>query len=320
MNKMSTTRMDWRTAAQRYGTICGFFVLCIVFSFLTDSFLTFNNLITVMRQISMITIMASGLTFVAVAGEIDLSVGSMAGLIGMLVAGSLRAGWGTPLAILFGLCVGVIAGMFNGLCVSYVGVPSFITTLATGTIALGLNYMYSGGKPIYENIPDGFLTIGQGYVGAIPVPVILMLVVLVLAHILLTKTRTGRHVCAIGGNAEAARMCGVNVKVLKAAVFALAGLTAAGAGIVMTSRLASGQPLAGEGLLMDALAAVFVGATVLKEGEPHLIGTFVGALIIGVLSNGLILMNTTYYLQNVAKGVIILLAVTITSAQRTRRQ
>lgn len=312
-------KFNWRVFMQQYGTITAFIILCAIFTAFTDSFLTFNNIVTVMKQISMIAIVASGLTFVVVAGEIDLSIGSIAGLMGMLVAGALSSGIHTIWSVVITLAVGTAAGFINGLSVAYIGVPSFIATLASGTIALGLNYMYSGGKPIYENIAAGFLWLGQGYVGPVPVPVILMGVVLVIAHTILNQTRFGRHVCAIGGNAEAARLCGVNVKGVKALAFTLAGFAAAFSGIVMTSRLASGQPLAGEGLLTDALAAVFVGATVLKEGEAHILGTFFGALMIGVISNGLILINATYYLQNVAKGVVILLAVTITSVQQSRR-
>lgn len=318
MSERLNGQFDWRLFLQKYGTITAFVIICAFFTVFTDSFLTFNNVVIVMRQISMIAIVASGLTFVVVSGEIDLSIGSIAGLMGMLVAGLLSSGVSIMWSVVLVLAVGTVAGLINGLSVAYIGVPSFIATLASGTIALGLNYMYTGGKPIYERIPEGFLWFGQGYIGPVPAPVMLMGIVLVIAHIILNQTRFGRRVCAVGGNAEAARLCGVDVKRVKALAFVLAGFAAAFSGIVMTSRLASGQPLAGEGLLTDALASVFVGATVLKEGEAHVLGTFFGALMIGVISNGLILMNATYYLQNVAKGVVILLAVTITSLQRSR--
>jgi ribose transport system permease protein len=214
---------------------------------------------------------------------------------------------------LIGLSVGIVAGMLNGLIITQVGITDFIVTLASMSIAHGFIFAYSGGKTIYQNIPKSFLFIGQGRVVDIPVPVILVLIVFVLGHLLLSRFRIGVHVYATGGNREAARLSGIKVDKVRIFSYTVSGLTAATAGIIMASRLGSGQPTAGDTFLFDAIGAVVLGGTSLMGGTGTVVGTLAGVGIIGVISNGLTQLNVSFYYQEVIKGLIILLAVSYNS-------
>jgi len=293
--------------------------LCIVFSSLTPAFATISNALTVLRQIAMLGIMGAGLTVVMITNRIDLSIGYSASALGILV-GALMVDIGLPMwiAVIITLIAGAFIGMLNGLVVAYMGVPDFIATLAFGFLVAGINQAYTKGHPI-SGLPPGFDIFGNKVVFGIPTAILFMAGFFVLIYLLLYHNSFGRYFHAIGGNEEATMLSGINVKFNLVLTFVISGLAVALTAIVLTSRLGSSHPLAGEALLLDAIAVVFLGGTAFREGEPNLAGTFLGALIIGVLSNGLTLLNVPYYYQHMAKGLIILIAVSITSTQRVRR-
>ncbi|WP_414704948.1 ABC transporter permease [Pseudomonas sp.] len=283
-------------------------------SLANDNFLTASNLSNVLRQVSIIAIIAVGMTCAILTGGIDLSVGPVMALSGTLTAGLMVAGFPMELAMLAGLAVGALFGAGNGVFVAYARMPPIIVTLATMGIARGLALLYTGGYPI-SGLPQEFAFLGRGEVLGLQVPILVMAVMYVLAYILLHKTPLGRYIYAIGGNEEAARLSGVRVSRYKLLVYTLSGLTAAVAGIVLSSRLMSGQPNAGVGFELDAIAAVVLGGTAIAGGRGAIVGTLVGAMMLGVLNNGLNLMGISPYIQNIIKGAIILLAIYISRSR-----
>ncbi len=303
---------------RKYGTIIGFLALCTIFSILSPVFLTVTNLTMVLLQVSMLTIIALGTTVVMAAGGFDLSFGSVCGLVGVLVAGMLVNGIPIPVVVILAILIGAAFGSINGLLVTVFGIADFVATLSTMSIARGLNYFYTKGDPIFMGIPDQFKIIGQGKIGLIGYPVLIMLVVLLLLYLFMHHTVTGRQIYAVGGNKTAARLSGINVRWIRILSFVIGGAAAGLTAVILTARLGSGQPTAGEGYLMDGLAAVFLGMTMFREGEPHIAGTFFGALIMGVLVNGLNLLGVQYFFQDILKGLIILAAVALTAAGRPK--
>lgn len=303
----------WRTSPVFYPLV-GFIVIFVAMSLANDNFLTASNLSNVLRQVSIIAIIAVGMTCAILTGGIDLSVGPVMALSGTLTAGLMVAGFPMELAILAGLAVGALFGAGNGVFVAYARMPPIIVTLATMGIARGLALIYTGGYPI-SGLPQGFASLGRGEVLGLQVPILVMAVMYVLAYILLHKTPIGRYIYAIGGNEEAARLSGVRVSRYKLLVYTLSGLTAAVAGIVLSSRLMSGQPNAGVGFELDAIAAVVLGGTAIAGGRGAIVGTLVGAMMLGVLNNGLNLMGISPYIQNIIKGAIILLAIYISRSR-----
>ncbi len=293
---------------RRYGIVLAFLVLMAVLSVLSPAFLAVSNLFNVAQQVSINAIMAAGMTFVILTAGIDLSVGSVLALSGAVMAGLLSTGKPVLLGILLGLGVGALLGLINGIVVTRGKVQPFIATLAMLTIARGLTLVYTDGRPI-TGLPDTFVWLGAGDVGRVPVPVIIMALVFGASYVILTQTPLGRYIYAIGGNEEAARLSGVNVQFVKTLVYATAGLLSAVSAIVITGRLNSAQPTAGSGYELDAIAAVVLGGTTLAGGEGSVLGTLLGAFIIGVLNNGLNLLNVSSFYQQVVKGVVILLAV-----------
>ncbi|MDZ7373101.1 MAG: ABC transporter permease [candidate division KSB1 bacterium] len=311
---------------QRYGIYLAFALEIVAFTVLSDRFLTYENQINVFRQISINAIIAAGMTYVILTGGIDLSVGSIVALSGVAVASVLK--WeGTSvaprivLAILCGLAVGGLSGLLAGTVIVRFRVPPFIATLAMMTIARGLAFLYTGGRPIW-GLPREFDFIGRGHflggllsrihpglASIIPFPVVIMLAVYAVAHLVLTQSPFGRYVYAIGGNEEAARLSGIKTQRVKLTVYVLSGLAAALSGVILASRLGSGQPNSGMMFELDAIAAVVVGGTSLMGGRGSVAGTFVGALIIGELNNGLNLVGVDPYLQKVILGIVILFAV-----------
>lgn len=300
----------WRSREllRRYGMVVAFALLVIILSLLSDSFLTARNILNVARQVSINAIIAAGMTFVILTGGIDLSVGSVLAFTGAVMAGLLSAGRPVAVAIAAGLGVGVVLGLVNGLVVSRGKVQPFIATLAMLTIARGATLVYTDGRPI-TGLPDSFVWLGAGEIGAIPVPVLIMGVVFLACYFVLTQTVLGRYTYAIGGNEEAARLSGVNVTFYKTLVYIISGLLTTISAIILTSRLNSAQPTAGITFELDAIAAVVLGGTTLAGGEGGIGGTLLGAFIIGVLNNGLNLLNVSSFYQQVVKGVVILLAV-----------
>ncbi len=296
------------TLLRRFGMVVAFLLLMAVLSFLSSSFLTVSNLLNIARQVSINAIIAAGLTFVILTGGIDLSVGSVLAISGAIIAGLLSAGRPLPVGIVGGLAVGAVVGLVNGVIIAKGRVQPFIATLAMLTIARGATLVYTDGRPI-TGLPDAFVWLGAGEVGRVPVPVLIMAVVFLASYVILTQTVLGRYVYAIGGNEEATRLSGVNVPFTKALVYVISGLLAATSAVILTARLNSAQPTAGIGFELDAIAAVVLGGTTLAGGEGGIGGTLLGAFIIGVLNNGLNLLNVSSFYQQVVKGVVILLAV-----------
>jgi len=297
--------------ADKFKSAIGLIILVIVLSFLSDYFFTVNNLLNIIRQVSIIAIMAFGMTFVILTGGIDLSVGSLLAVSAAVTAGLIiNVGIFYLLVIPIGMLIGILLGGFSGLMVAKAKMPAFIVTLGMMTIARGLTLIYTDGRPI-SGFNEDFRFIGAGHIGGIPVPVIIMLIILFICYITLKKTPYGRYVYAIGGNEEAAKLSGINVDRIKMSVYALSGLLSAISGIILASRLNSAQPTAGSGYELDAIATVVLGGTSLSGGQGGVIGTIIGALIIGVLNNGLNLLNVSSFYQQVAKGAVILIAVYI---------
>ena len=296
------------------GIIVAFLVLCI---FLTvnpvtnASFATPKNIFNVLRQISTNLYLACGMTMVIILGGIDLSVGSVIALSGCISAGMVsRLGLPIPAALAIGVLIGMVIGMFNGLIICKTTIPPFIVTLATMNIAKGFAYVYTGGSPV-RVVTKAWQFVGAGYIGPFPTPVVILVVVLIISGIIMNKTKIGRHIYAVGGNSQAAEFSGISVAKVKFFVHTLSGIMAGLSGVVLASRMYSGQPKAGDGAEMDAIAAVVVGGTSMAGGSGKIGGTIIGALIIGVLNNGLNLLNVNSFWQYVVKGTVILLAVFI---------
>jgi ribose transport system permease protein len=295
-------------------TFLGFLLLFIGFSISSEQFLTTDNIINIVRQVSIVGILAVGMTFVILIGGIDLSVGSVMALTGTIMAG-LMVNMALPplLAILLGIALGALIGLISGSLVAQARIPAIIVTLAMMEVARGSGLLYTGGYPL-SGLPDTFAFLGRGYVfGVLPTPILIMALVYILAYIILNHLPMGRYIYAIGGNEEAVRLSGIKVKKYKTLVFVISGITAAISGMIITSRLMSGQPTAGQGYELDAIAAVVLGGTSIAGGRGHIFGTLLGALLIGVLSNGLNLMGVSSYAQMVFTGVIIVAAIYFSS-------
>lgn len=303
----------------RYGTFLGFVGIVALFSVLRpDAFLSPTNLRNVLEQVAILGIVTATMTIVMVAGDFDLSVGSLASLAGVVAATLLLNGVPSAATVLMTVGLGAMAGALNGVLVAYLGLSAFVTTLATMTAFRGLALWYTDGATLF-GLPEGFLALGQGRIGAVPVPVLVMAGALALSWAVLTHTTTGRRWYAVGGNPEAAFLSGVNVKRMRLAAFVISGAGAALAGVVLTSRLASAHPLAGEPFMLASIAAVFLGMTMFKEGQPNVAGSTVGVLILGVLSNGLNILQVNTYIQDVLTGLIIVGAVLVSRLAGHRR-
>lgn len=302
----------WRLA--EYLIYFIFVGICLALAFMAPNFFTSGNLMTVVKQTSVTAIVAVGMTLVIITAGIDLSVAGIMALVGVVATMALQLwGWPVTLSVAVGLLVGAAAGAFNGLAITRFNLPPFIATLAVWFIAGregGLAFLLSGGQPFF-NLPDRFTIIGTGDLWGIPIPVVLMLVIVAAGHVVLTRTPFGRHIYAVGANEEASRLSGINVNRVKFAVYTICGTLAAVSSIVLAARLSSGDPKSGLGMELDAIAAVVVGGTSLMGGRGTMLGTLVGALIIAVINNGLILLNVSSYWQPVFKGCVILLAVLI---------
>lgn len=309
------------TVLRRYGTLLGFAVILAFFTtMLPETFLTARNWLNITQQLSMLTVVAAGMTIVMVMGDFDLSVGSMASLSGIVAAVLFVAGYPVWLAVGIALLAGLFGGVFNGVLVSFIGILPFVATLATLTIFSGAAFVVSGGKTISgRGIPESFANFARDSLFGVPNLSIVALLTIVAVWILLEQTTFGRRLYAIGGNVEAAHLSGVPVRRLKLAAFALTGLSAAGAGLMYASRVASANPTQGSGLMLNAIAAVFLGMTMNEQGEPRILATIVGVLILGVLDNGLTQLSVDSYVRQILVGGIIVLAVAASSISRGRR-
>jgi ribose transport system permease protein len=294
-------------------------LICVVFALGSSEFLTASNLLNVALQTSIIAIVAIGMSFVIFTAGIDLSVGSMMALAGAIAAGmAVRQGFDTYVSITIGLGIGLILGAVNGLMIVKGGIPPFVATLSMLAIARGLTLVYTEGRPI-AGLDEQFIFWGTGQVWGIPLPVIIMAVIAVVAHIITRYTPFGLHVYSTGGNEETTRLAGVSPDRIKLAVYMISGFLAALGGILLTARLWSAQPNAAVGWELDAIAAPVLGGTSLFGGVGSIGGTVIGAFIIGVLSNGLNLMGVPSYYQQVIKGLVFILAVTVDLINKRRR-
>ncbi|HYR91893.1 MAG TPA: ribose ABC transporter permease [Terriglobia bacterium] len=293
---------------RQIGTLSGLLSLCFVLWILSPYFLTVSNLLNIAEQTSIIAVVAAGMTFVIITAGIDLSVGSVLAFSGVVMASSLAAGRSIPLALAIGLAAGLLCGIGNGVLISIGRLPPFIATLGMMSIARGAALMFTQGRPI-SGFSETFRSIANTDVLRVPFPVIVMIGVYVVSHLVLARTKLGRYAYAIGGNETAAHLSGVNVRLYKTAVYALSGMCSALAAVLLTARLNSAQPIAGINYELDAIAAVVIGGTSLMGGEGTVSGTLIGALIIGVLRNGLNLLAVSSFIQQIVIGSVIVIAV-----------
>ena len=305
----------------RFQSLIALVLLCIGIGLMSDKFFTASNTWNVLRQISVNICISTGMTLVVLTGGIDLSVGSVLALCGAVTAGLLKFGIELPSHNLFvgftllggalaGLLLGFLSGLFNGWTITRFKVPPFVATLAMLTVARGLTMLWTGGFPI-TGLGSRFDFIGTGWALHVPLPVWISVAIVAGAVVLTTKSRWGRYIYAIGGNENAARLSGINVNKVKLMVYSIAGVLAAVGGLIVTSRLDAAQPNAGTSYELDSIAAVVIGGTSLSGGRGSIMGTVLGAVIIGVLNNGLVLLNVSPFWQQVVKGLVILLAVII---------
>lgn len=292
-------------------------LIAVVFAFLTEHFSTFHNLMNVARQTSIYALLAAGMTLVLTLGEIDLSVGANAGFCGVVAAFLLKkVGIDVPVAFLLVLCVGGFIGLLNGLLVAKIRVPFFVATLATMSALTGGSFLITRGYPI-SLLPKAWRLFGRGVLWDIPAPVIIMVSVFIVLQIVQSRTVFGRKIYAVGANARAARLSGINTDRIRILAYALCGVLAGLGGIVISSRLDSGDPSVGPAFLLTLIAAPILGGTKLSGGEGTMMGTLIGALVLGVINNAMSLMNLNTYWQDVARGLIVL-AIVIPQIGRRR--
>jgi len=304
---------------RQFDTLLGLVSLSVVLWILTPHFLTVSNLLNVLEQSAINAIVAAGMTFVIISGGIDLSVGSVLALAGIVLASLLQAGAGLPIAVTVALASAAICGLLNGLFVTLGRLPPFIATLGMMSVARGLALIWAEGRPI-SGFSESFRLMATGRPLGIPAPVLITLVVYAIAHVALAHSVFGRSIYAIGGNEEASRLSGVPVRFHKVGAYVVCGLTSGVAAVVLTARLNSAQPTAGIMYELDAIAATVIGGTSLFGGEGTLLGALIGALIMGVLRNGLNLLNVSSFVQQFVIGVVIIAAVLIDTALKRGRR
>ena len=305
-------KFDYKEVVTKLGPLLALIVLIIFVTFLNPSFISATNLLNLLRQVSTNALIAFGMTFVIITGGIDLSVGSTLALSSALTAGMIVSGLDPVLAMIVGVGIGFVLGAVNGLLITKGKMAPFIATLATMTIFRGLTLVFTDGKPI-TGIGDSFIFkfMGRGYLFGIPFPVVLTLICFAVLFMLLHKMTFGRKTFAIGGNEKAAYIAGIKSDRIKVMIYAISGMMASISGIIITSRLNSAQPTAGTSYEMDAIASVVLGGTSLSGGRGRIVGTLIGALIIGTLNNGLNLLGVSSFYQQVVKGIVIIIAVLI---------
>lgn len=316
--KSSKKSMNMKNIYEKFGIFIVLIVMGAILSFMTPNFLTTINLLNIIRQISFIAIIGFGVTIIIITTGIDLSSGSVVGLTSVVVASAAHPGqFPLVVTILIGIGVGALAGLVNGTIVAKGKIPPFIATLGMYTSARGAASLYSDGRPIGD-LKESFIYIGAGKFLGIPVPIIILVVVLIITHIMMTQTRFGRHIFALGGNEQAAIISGINVNRVKILVYMYAGALASIAGLVLTARISSGQPGLGLGFELDAIASAVIGGTSLTGGVGSVFGTMAGALVIGVINNGMDLLQINAYWQQIVKGLIIVAAVLIDRLKNSR--
>jgi len=305
--------MQYINNIRQYGLLIVFGIICLIISLITPQFLTVSNWTIIVTQVSINALLAFGVTFVIITGGIDLSLGSIVAVSGVTSAMLAHPdSYPVLIPISMGLLAGLLMGAFNGFIITKSKIAPFIVTLGTMTIGRGLALILSVGRPV-SNLSDSFNYLGSGTVLGIPVLILIFILVFALCSVILSKTILGRYIYAVGGNEQAARASGINIERVKLSVYSISGLLAGLAGILLASRITTGQPNAGAGFELDAIAAVVIGGTSTSGGKGSMAGTLIGVLLIGVINNGLDLLNVTSYYQQVVMGIIIIGAVVLDS-------
>lgn len=294
---------------QRFMIIGILLILSVVFSLMSEEFFTYINIVNILRQQSMVAITAAGATFVMITTGLDISVGSTIALSGVVFAKLVQGGMPILPACLIAICVGGIVGLLNSAMIVGAKINPVIATLGSMYAVRGVAYLVAGGTTIANGLPIGFNRLGRGYIGPIPIPVVIMLIVYIIFHFVLSRTLLGKYTYSIGGNRETARLSGINITKVMVMLYMITGLLTGLSGTIMASRLTSGNPQIGMGFEFDVIIAVFLGGVSTKGGEGTIIGTFIGAMIVGVLSNGLNLVGVDPFYQYIIKGVVLVLAV-----------
>lgn len=319
MSKIDSKKL--KSIIGSYGMIIVLVLLVIIFSCLSDRFLMMNNIFNILRQTSIVGIISVGMTFVLLTGGIDLSVGSILGAsaVGAALLMTAENPWHPVAACAVMLCFGVLMGFVNAFFITQLNVPPFIATLGMMTSVRGIAYVITGGLPVF-GFNRSFTVLGQGYVfNIIPIPVIIMAIVFIIGIIFLGRTRLGRHIYGVGGNEEASRLSGVNVKKIKYLVYGVSGFTSALAGVVLLSRVNSGQPNAGQSYEMDVITGVVLGGVSMSGGQGRLAMVIIGTLIMGVLTNGMTMLTINEYVQQIVKGLVLIGAVALDSFVKSSR-
>lgn len=309
MGQERMTHLNSKKIFDNMGAFIALIILVIIMTFLSPAFLQTQNILNILVHISTIAIMGIGMTFIILTGGIDLSVGSLAAFTALIMAVLMKAGVPVWAALLIGAAAGALQGWLNGAIIALVNVPPFIVTLGMMSIARGGAFTITAGKPVYT-FPEAFPAIAGNFFG-IPIPVIIMVVMYGISWYVLRNTRFGRYVYALGGNETVCQLAGIRVNAVKQAVYIISGFCCAAAGVITTARLDSAVPVAFTGAELDAIAAVIIGGTSLSGGQGTLVGTIIGALIMGVVSNGLNLLIVPQGAQRIIKGAIIIIAVII---------
>lgn len=313
MNKTNAKKINWGDM----GIILTLVAMLVFFSVVTKSFLSAKNFANIARQISITGICSVGMTMVILTGGIDLSISSLIGVTSAVAALMMSNGLPISLACLVSLVLGVAIGVVNATCINYLQIPAMIATLGTQISLRGAVYLVTGGMPVY-GLPEAFKVLGQGSIGIIPISMIIMVMVFIVGYILLNKTVFGRRIYGIGGNAETARLSGVNVKKEIYKIYMLVGLFGSLAGLILMSRVNSGQPSAGDGYEMDIITAVVLGGVSVSGGEGKITKVIIGVIFMGVLANGMMMMNINEYWQRVVKGLVLLVAVAVDIRTKNR--
>lgn len=301
-------KLNLQFIIRSYGIVIAFVIICAVMTALSPVFLTVTNVLNVIRQSSIFGIMAIGMTFVILTGGIDLSVGSILAVVGAVSAGMLKGGMDVVPVVILALAIGISCGLANGLLITVGRIAPFVVTLGMMSIARSLTLIYTTGYPI-SGFTGAFRFVGGGDILAVPFPIVVFLITAAVAWVILTQTRMGRYTYAIGGNEETVKLSGINSDFYKTIVYVISGITAAISALILTSRLNSAEPMAGQGYELDVIAAVVIGGTSLNGGRGSVWGTLVGALLIGVINNGMNLLGIPPYFQLLVKGFIIIGAV-----------
>ncbi|QJD82103.1 ABC transporter permease [Cohnella herbarum] len=299
------------------GLLILYIIIVVFFSLKSPYFLTVNNFLNIGLATSILGIIAVAMTFVIISGGIDLSIGSIVALTGVITAQVYESSGSLPLAIISGLCIGVVMGLLNGFLITYLKINPLITTLGTMSIGRGLAFVMSGGST--SSMAD-FKYLGRGYLLGIPFPLILMIIIFIIAYFVLKHTIFGRTVYAIGGNEVASRLAAIPVRRNQMLIYLICGLAAALGGLILTSQLGAGAPQAATGIEMSVIAAVILGGCSLAGGRGTIIGTLLGVIILGTVNNGLVLLNVSSYWQEVARGFVLLAAVAIDQVQKLRKK